>query len=218
MATRADRAKVRDLLASHGRTYAQDAGVQVRNTPAPLYQLLVLAHLLSARIKASVASDAARALFDAGLREPRTMADASRQRRVDALREGHYRRYDERTSTQLGDGARMLLERYDGDLRKLREEAGGDLAEDQRLLQELPGLGPVGADIFLREAQAVWPEAAPYFDRKARQGARRIGLPESPRDLAGLARREDYPALAAALVRCALDKGVAEDVKEHAGR
>ncbi|MDI5968862.1 endonuclease [Streptomyces sp. SL13] len=216
MATKADREKVEVLLASHGRTYAEDAGVRVRNTPQPLYQLLVLAHLLSARIKASVAGDAARALFAAGMRDPRHMADATWQQRVDALGEGHYRRYDERTATQLGDGAELLLEQYGGDLRNLRDRAGEDVEEEKRLLREMPGVGPVGADIFLREAQGVWPEAAPYFDGKAVQGATRLGLPESPRALARLADPEDYPALAAGLVRSALDQHVADDIAEHA--
>ncbi len=215
MTTKADREIVRELLAGYGRTYAQDAGVTLRDTPQPLYQLLVLSCLLSARIRASVASAAARALFDAGMRDPRRMADADWQQRVDALGAGHYRRYDERTATQLGDGARLVLERYGGDLRELREKAGGDLDECRRLLRELPGIGPVGADIFLREVQSVWPQAAPYFDGKAVQGARRLGLPDSPAELARTADRADYAALAAALVRSALDKAVAEDVRER---
>ncbi len=212
MATKADREKVDALLASHGRTYAREVGVRLTNTPQPLYQLLVLAQLLSARIKASVAADAAGALFDAGMRTPRHMAEATWQQRVDALGVGHYRRYDERTATQLGEGAELLLERYGGDLRELREKAGEDPREETRLLREVPGIGPVGADIFLREAQGVWPEAAPYFDGKAVQGAGRLGLPQSPRELARLADPGDYPAFAAGLVRSALDKHVAEDI------
>jgi hypothetical protein len=219
MPTHTDRDTVRTLLSGHGRTYAQDAGISLRNTPQALYQLLVLANLLSARIKASVATDSARALFEAGMRSPRRMADATWQHRVDALGVGHYRRYDERTATQLGDGAQALLETYGGDLRALRRQADGDLGEMKELLRKVtPGLGPTGADIFLREVQAVWPEVAPYFDSKAAQGADRLGLPKSPRKLAELARRDDYPALAAALVRSVLDKRVVEDVQQRARR
>lgn len=218
MTTRTDRATVDELIAAHGRTYAEEAGIRMGNTPKPLYQLLVLSGLLGARIRANVATDAARALFRAGMSDPRSMAGATWQQRVDALGEGHYRRYDERTATQLGEGAERLLERYGGDLRKLRERASRDVAECERLLQDVtPGLGPVGARIFLREAQGVWPEVAPYFDGKTVQGAERLGLPTSRRTLASLTDRADYPALAAALVRTALDKKVAEDVAEHVG-
>jgi endonuclease III len=199
---------VKDLLDTYGRTYADEAEIRLRNTPQPLYRLLVLACLLSARIRSETAMATARALADSGLRSPRAMADATWQQRVDALGRGGYRRYDERTATQLGAGAELLLGTYRGDLRHLRDEAAGDKDELRRLLRQVPGLGPVGADIFLREVQDVWPETAPYLDGKAQQGARKVGLPSDPEALAGLA--GDDPALfAAALVRVSLDKHAA---------
>lgn len=200
------------LLRAHGKTYAEEAGIRLRDTPQPLYRLLVLACLLSARIRASVAVDTARSLAEAGMKDPRRMAEATWQQRVDALGEGGYRRYDERTATQLGDGARLLLDRWRGDLRRLREEAGGDTGRLRKLLQELPGLGPTGADIFLREVQGVWPEVYPRFDGKAGEGAERLGLPREPGALARLVEREQAPAFAAALVRVALDKELADEV------
>ncbi|MFI9611572.1 endonuclease [Streptomyces sp. NPDC052023] len=206
-----ERRVVGELLKAHGRTYAEEAGIRLRDTPQPLYRLQVLSLLLSARIRASVAVATARALHEAGLRDPRRMAGASWQDRVDALGRGGYRRYDERTATQLGDGAELLTERWGGDLRRLREEAGGEVPELRRLLQEIPGVGPAGADIFLREAQRVWPEAAPYLDAKALSGAERLGLPKEADRLVELAGDAEPAALAAALVRAALDKEVAED-------
>ncbi|MDX3771397.1 MULTISPECIES: endonuclease [unclassified Streptomyces] len=201
-------AVVRALLDLHGQTYAAQAGIKLRNTPAPLYQLLVLSLLLSARIRADTAVAAGRALFGAGMRDARRMAEATWQQRVDALGEGGYRRYDERTSTQLGDGAKQLLERYKGDLRRLREGT-----DPRKLLREIPGIGPTGVNIFLREAQALWPEFAPYLDRKTLDGAERLGLSISPKTLASLVEDADLPRLAAGLVRTALDKRIAEEVR-----
>lgn len=211
-----DRRKtVRALLETHGQTYAAEAGITLRDTPQPLYQLLVLSCLLSARIRASVAVAAARELFEAGMRDARSMREATWQQRVDALGRGSYRRYDERTSTQLGDGAQLLLDDYHGDLRRLRDEAGGDVDRLKELLQKVPGLGPAGADIFLREAQAVWPDLSPYLDSKALQGAERLGLPKKPDELARLVSADETAELAAALVRAALEKSVVEDVEEQ---
>ncbi|MFF8289321.1 endonuclease [Streptomyces sp. NPDC016309] len=203
---------VRALLDEEGRTYAERAGIRLKDTPGPLYRLLVLAHLLSARIRADVAVAAARALFDAGMRDARHMRDATWQQRVDALGKGGYRRYDERTSTQLGEAAELVLDAYGGDLRRLREKAGGDVAELRALLQEAPGIGPAGADIFLREVQGVWPGLSPYLDDKTLDGAERLGLPADPEALARLVRKEELPALAAALVRAALDGRVVDHV------
>jgi len=70
------------------------------------------------------------------------------------------------------------------------------------VLTGFPGIGPAGADIFLREVQETWPSVAPYVDERMREGARRSGLPDSPDRLAGILTRSPHPArLAAALVR-----------------
>ncbi|WP_431729651.1 hypothetical protein [Verrucosispora sp. TAA-831] len=186
------------------RTYAEEAGITLADRPAPLYQLLVLVTLLSTRIRAGVAVAAARELFAAGYRTPQAMEAARWQQRVDALGRGHYRRYDERTATMLGTGARLCLDRWHGDLRRLHREAGGDRIALRRLLTEFPGIGPTGADIFLREVQSVWPELRPYADRRAVAGAKRLGLPAAPDRLAGLVDDDDFGRLASALVRVAL--------------
>ncbi|MFI7387712.1 endonuclease [Streptomyces sp. NPDC049813] len=207
---------MRALLDGHGQTYAAEAGIGLKDTPQPLYRTLVLASLLSARIRASVAVASARALYDAGLRDPRRMADATWQQRVDALGEGGYRRYDERTATQLGDGARLVLDAWGGDLRTVRERAGGDADALRAELRRMPGLGPTGADIFLREVQDVWPEYAPFLDAKTLQGAERLGLPKDPAALVRLAGDAPRAGVAAALVRAALDKSVVEECRERA--
>lgn len=212
-----DERVLHELVSAYGQTYAEEAGIRLKDTPQPLYRLLVLALLLSARIRTSVAVATAQALHEDHLDSPRRMAEADWQQRVDALGRGGYRRYDERTATQLGEGAELLLDRWAGDLRRLHEEAHGDTGELRRLLQEEPGVGPAGADIFLREAQRVWPEIAPSIDGKALDGARRLGLPKDPEKLTRLAGDAEPASLAAALVRAALDKEVAEDCLRRAG-
>lgn len=210
-------AVVKVLLDRYGHTYAEDAGIRVADKPAPLYQLLVLATLLSARITADIAVQAARELFAAGYTTPKAMREASWQDRVDALGRGHYRRYDERTATMLGDGAALLDDRWRGDLRRLRDEAGGQARQIRSLLQEFPGIGPSGADIFLREVQAVWSSVAPYLDDRAIEGARRLGLPADPGQLARLAgSAQDRARLGAALIRVARSKDAAEEIKRAA--
>lgn len=204
------------LVEECGRTYAEEAGIRLKGTPQPLYQLLVLSLLLSARIRASVAVAAARALFGHGMRTPRRMADATWQQRVDALGEGHYRRYDERTATQLGEGAQLVLDTWRGDLRRLREEADGDRDRLMEGLRRVPGIGPAGADIFVREVQSLWPETGPWLGAKALQGAEQLGLPTSPGKLAQAARGHDDARFAAALVRAALDKDIVDAVTKAA--
>lgn len=216
MSDNANQRLVKALLDRAGQTYADEAGIRLKDQPAPLYQLLVLATLLSARISAGVALSAARELFAAGFTTPQKMRRASWQERVDALGRGHYRRYDERTSTMLGNGADLIIDRYSGDLRRLAEESKEDAGRASELLQEVPGIGPVGADIFMREAQAAWPWLRPFADRRVAEGARRLGLPTDTAELAGLVSGGDVARLAAALVRVSLDKKLATAVKSEA--
>lgn len=196
----------RALLDRAGTSYAAEAGIKLRDQPSPLYRLLVLSVLLSTRIKAEIALSAARELRTYGT--PQKMLDASWQDRVDALGRGHYVRYDESTASALGDGAHLLLDEYRGDLRKLRAKADGNVDALRERLREVPRLGPVGVDIFCREAQAVWPELRPYFDKKSRNGAERIGLPTDSEKLAELVAEDELAHLAAALVRVTADKTI----------
>lgn len=202
------------LLEVFGTTYARQAQITLQDTPSPLYRLLVLSTLLSTRISADIAVAAASELSSAGLRTPRRMAEATWQQRVDALGRGHYRRYDESTATRLGEGAQLLLEDYQGDLRRLRDAAG---SRDEVLdrLQAFPGIGPTGAAIFVREVQGLWPGLAPFLDKKALDGARRLGLPTDPEQLDALVERADRPRLAAALVRVALDRSSGDPLDQR---
>lgn len=185
------------LLDEHGTTYAAEAGIRLADEPAPLWQLLVLTLLLSARIGSDIAVAAARELFDAGCRTPQGTRDTPRRQRVAALGRGRYRRYDERTATQLGELADAVLDRYAGDLRRLHVESD-DLERD---LQQFKGIGPVGAAIFCREVQGVWTDLAPYVDDRAAQAAARLGLPTAPDALARLVPAPDLPRLLAACLR-----------------
>ena len=98
----------------------------------------------------------------------------------------------------------MLAELYDGDLRKLADASGDDADRTGELLQEIPGIGPVGAQIFLREAQQVWPWLRPYVHDKVADAARSLDLPYSRRGIAGLVGGSDLARLSAALVRVSL--------------
>jgi endonuclease III len=193
--------RVRSVLDDHGRTFAQEAGITLRDRPKPLFQLLVLSLLASARISADIAGAAARELWSAGWRTPHGMLDSTWQDRVDALGRGGYRRYDESTASRLAEMAERVLDEHGGDLRALRPGSAGDVERLRDGLTRFTGIGLLGADVFCREVQAVWPAVRPFFDSRSRAGARSLGLPEDPERLAGLAPDGRVAELAAALVR-----------------
>lgn len=198
------------LVREHGRTFAEDAGITVRDKPSPLWRVLVLSLLMSARIESTIAISAARELSRAGWRTPQRLASSTWQQRVDALGRGSYRRYDESTSTQLAEAADLVLRRWGGDLRRLHADAGADVGRAETLLQEVKGIGPAGAAIFLREVQGVWTDLQPYADELVLTGARAAGLPRTASGLGELVPSADLPRLVAACVRVARNRELLE--------
>lgn len=195
--------KIEDaLLAEHGRTFCEELRIHVeRNAPSSLFQLLCASVLFSTRIGAGAATSAMRALLDKGWTTPKKMDASTWRQRTDALNRAGYARYDESTSRYLGDLTGFLLERYKGDLRRLREEAGRDPEAERRKLRDFKGIGRVGADIFMREVQVAWDEVFPFMDKKAADSAERLGLSADPRRLARGRSPAQFARLVSALVR-----------------
>jgi endonuclease III len=205
------------LLERHGRTFADELGIDVAaGTPSPLFRLLVASILFSARIGHRLAFAAARALAEQGWTTPQKLADTTWAQRVRVLNRAGYARYDESTSRMLGDTCALLLERYRGDLRRLREQAERDPRRERALLKEFKGIGDTGV---FREAQVAWDELYPFADRRALQAAQRLGLGGDPRALARLVDggTREFARLVAALVRAGLERDY-DGVREQASR
>ncbi|EHB47678.1 hypothetical protein MycrhDRAFT_5804 [Mycolicibacterium rhodesiae JS60] len=203
---------VRRLRKHAGTTYAAEAGISLRDAPMPLFQLLVLCMLASKPIDATIAMRAAKELFRAGLRTPNSVLTAERSTMIEAFGRAHYVRYDESSASRLTDLANRVDKDYRGDLRLLARIAKPDAREAKALLKQFTGIGDTGADIFLREVQDVWPWVRPYFDKRALDTARELGLPRDAEKLATLSGRAVAP-LAAALVRVSLD----DDIRDVIG-
>jgi len=189
------------VLKQHGYTLSQELGIALKpESAAALFRLLCAAMLSSARIKTDVAIKAAKGLAARGWITAKALAGSTWNERVKVLNEAGYVRYQQRTATLLGNMAQRLLEKYQGDLRKLREKADRRPDEERRLLKQFRGLGDVGADIFFREVQIVWEELRPFVDQRALRGARKLGLQDDPQSLARLAGERDLPRFVAGLV------------------
>ena len=117
---------VRELLDRHGRLYAEVRHPARRPSGSPLPAARA-GHAAERADPGRYRGRGRPGAVRAGYRTPKAMSEASWQDRVDALGRGHYRRYDERTATMLGDGADLLSSKWHGDLRKLRDESGGDV-------------------------------------------------------------------------------------------
>jgi hypothetical protein len=211
--------EIRDaLLQRHGTTFAAELGIDpADNTPSPLFRWFCAALLMSAPISAKIAVASARALAEAGWTTAEKMAASRWEDRVRVLNGAGYGRYDERTARMLGEAAEVLLDRYGGDLRRLREEAERDPQAERRLLKAFKGIGDVGADIFFREVQTAWDELEPFADARALKAAHGFGLPDTAEGLSRLAGPGGLPRLLAAIVRADLAGESRRDLRDAAG-
>jgi hypothetical protein len=203
---------VRRLLTRMGRGYAEAYGFSVSSNPASLFRLLLLSMLTSGRRDHRRAVAIARALVDRGWDSAARLAGSRYDERIAVIRGAGAGRDAERLATTLGELATAVVDRYGGDLRRLRTEAHRDPAVERRLLTRLPGVTDAAADLLFSEAQVIWPEAGPFADRRSLRAAARLGLGRSTRELAALTgdRSEKLAWLTGALARVDLDDRYAE--------
>ncbi|MFN2556629.1 MAG: hypothetical protein ABR592_07110, partial [Nitriliruptorales bacterium] len=179
---------VRELLDMHGRGFAGEMGIRVTNNPARLFGLLVLSILSVPEIDARKAASSARALLDRGWTTAQEIAVSDEEERAQTLKSDDYPGDAEDVARLIGDCAEVLAERYEGDLRMVRNEAEGDREWLRDLLLGLPGMSDAGVDVFLRDVQAIWQEIAPFADARALAAAKRLELASSAEELLELVR------------------------------
>lgn len=200
--TPADRAA---RLVRESRTFAADAGIDLRDTPAPLFRLLVLACLLAAPVQHTTAIRASASLKPLS-RTAATLARAEPGEVARAMTRAGYWRFHHTKAGLLVRAADDVVDRFGGDLRELYRDADST-ADLHRRLRRIPGVGAHAAHIWLRETQTVLPDLAPYLDERVLAGARQLGLPTDPDELASLVDPLDLARLAAGCVRATLVSG-----------
>ncbi len=142
--------------------YSEELGIDLAQRSNAAYFHWFLASLLfGARIAETTAKNTYQAFVRHGLTTPSKIIDAGWDFLVNpVMREGGYVRYDGRKSTQVLRDCEALLSDYRGSLQRLHEEARDARDLEERLLA-FYGVGPVTANIFLRELRPYWHKADP---------------------------------------------------------
>jgi hypothetical protein len=197
------KATVRALLDRYPRGYvAEVAGFSVTKSAAGLFHLLCVSVLATDSAPSGPPITAVQEMFKRHWDSAPEMAKTTSDDRAMVLEHVGYPRPEE-ASRQLGAATALVMERYTRDLNHLREAAGGSGSRIRELLGEIPGMDEAGVAVFVRDAQAFWPEAGPFLDSHARRAASRLGLPADPdvmlRDVARRRGEEMFAFLAGAL-------------------
>lgn len=152
--------------------YSEDLGIDLRK-PDGRFRWFLASILFGARISERIAAKTYMVFQKAGLDSPEKILSTGWDELVHILDEGGYVRYDFSTATKLLRIIGDLKERY-GSLEELRRQSA-DTRDLEKRLQEFKGIGPVTAQIFLRELRGPW-NVNPEISNRAREMAECLGI------------------------------------------
>jgi endonuclease III len=142
-----------ECLLSTYPLYSEDLNIDLTK-PRGRFQWFLASILFGARISEKIATRTFLAFREAGIDTPEKILPAGWDNLVKILDSGGYARYDFSTATKLVNIMSALRDRYES-LEELYDRSSN--TEDlQNRLQEFKGIGPVTAQIFLREMRGIW--------------------------------------------------------------
>jgi endonuclease III len=142
--------------------YSEELGIDLaQRTESAHFRWFLASLLFGARISETIAKNTYRAFIRHDLTSPTKILAAGWDFLVyPVMREGGYVRYDGRKSTQVLRDCQALIADYGGSLRRLHD-AASDAHDLEEKLLAFYGVGPVTANIFLRELRPYWAKADP---------------------------------------------------------
>ena len=144
------------------RLYSEELGIDLSANDDEQYFHWFLASLLfGGHISETIARHPYQAFCRHRLTAPRDILAAGWDFLVNPImREGGYVRYDFSKSDQILRDCQMLIDNYSGSVWQVHE-ASRDAHDLELRLLAFYGVGPVTANIFLRELRPFWPKADP---------------------------------------------------------
>jgi len=161
-----------DKLLAEFPSYSEELGIDL-TTPAGRFKWFLASILFGARISEKIASNTYEEFEKAGADTAEKILSAGWDELVRILDEGGYVRYDESTATNRLNIMADLKEIY-GSLEDLYE-GSSDTEDLEKRLQDFKGVGPVTAQIFLRELRGVW-DVDPEASKRAEEAAKCLGI------------------------------------------
>lgn len=139
--------------------HAADFGLDVLSSDEDMFRWFLLAYLFGKPIQSGVAAQTWRLFIERGLDTPWAILQMPPRSLVRLLDEGKYTRYDEVMTRALQKCMGQLVRDYEGSLMQMYENS---LDEDEfsKRLQELYGVGPKTAEIFMRETGELFARRA----------------------------------------------------------
>jgi endonuclease III len=135
--------------------YAADFGLDVLSGDDDLFRWFLLSYLFGKPIQSAVAANTWKLFIARKLDTPWAIRDSPPRTIVRLLDEGKYTRYDEVMTRALQTCMSQLICNYEGSLMLMLESSETE-EEFSKRLQELYGVGPKTAEIFMRETEELF--------------------------------------------------------------
>ena len=134
---------------------AAEFDLDVLSGDTDMFRWFLLCYLFGKPIRSDTAVATWQLFIESKLDMPWAIVGASEHELVRLLHRGGYARYQHVTARGLRACMDQLIRLYDGSLYLILENSS-DEAEFAKRLQELHGVGPKVAEIFMRETQEIF--------------------------------------------------------------
>ena len=135
--------------------HASDYGLDVLSGDDDMFRWFLLVYLFGKPIQSNVAAQTWHLFIGRDIDTPWAILETPNRQLVQILHDGKYTRYQEVTARALHICMEQLVRDYEGSLMLMYENS---LDEDEfaKRLQQLHGVGPKTAEIFMRETEELF--------------------------------------------------------------
>lgn len=142
--------------------YSEALGIDLSSVrEEAVFAWFLASQLYGGRIAESIAERTYGVFAAEQLLSPGAIIAAGREHLINpVMRRGGYVRYDNRKVDQILRACHTIVEDYDGRITGLHE-AAADARDLETRVKAIYGIGPVTANIFLRELRPFWAKADP---------------------------------------------------------
>ncbi|MEM2117891.1 MAG: hypothetical protein QW386_02595 [Candidatus Bathyarchaeia archaeon] len=156
------REKLKTLVENLGNKYSEVLDINLSNgKEEEIFKWFLAAILFGAPITENSAIKTFKCFRKYGVLTPNRILETGWDGLVKILDEGSYTRYDFKTADKLLEVMQNLIEKYDGNLITIHNNASDSRDLEKRLKNLGKGIGDVTVNIFLRELRDVWEKADP---------------------------------------------------------
>lgn len=170
---------VKGIVSRYGKKYSDILHINLKSKQEnEIFKWFIASLLLGKRINETLAIRTYKEFEKRNLLSFDRMKNCTWEYLVETLDAGGCVRYDFSTASTLMEIMGLLGKKYGGALSRLHE-AAEDACDLEVKLQEFKGIGPVTANIFLREMRGVWSKADPPLGHLAKRAARELGIADA---------------------------------------